>query len=743
MSPTAPQTTIDPLGAFIAGGFARTQTEANGFSLVGAPWPMPLVAIRFDVLIDGGLAVVTTSRAFRNAESQSIEATITFPVPVHATLFDLAARVGERLLIARARRRRVARAEYEGAVDAGKTAVLHEEVLRGVHTLSVAHVPPGVEVEVRSTWALTLTNIEGCGHLRIPLTVGDIYGRSKLPDSDDLVHGGLADVAQLNVDCRAGSVTLQGVELCEGRAKVPLNAPIDLTVSAWTPRALNGYAADGRAVSLRVEPAPGADCALDVAILVDHSGSMGEVCSVGGHPETKHQAVSRGLHAIARRVTTADRIDLWEFDGALDHVGSNSEPDAPQRGREAVESRSLLALVRALKPPCGGTEIGRALAGVMAQSLARDLLLITDGKSNALDVQALARSGRRVCVVLIGEDSLEANVGHLSALTGGEIFVAAGNDLTAVFTEAFRSLRVPYSPPEPVSRVARSTSTRRGGMTITASWSDGGSATAPTIEMRGVTAVAASLLLPTLSTEDAAALAEDEGLVTHLTSLLLIDEAGDIQQTVPAMRKVPLPSPRTHMAWEHKDRVFSRAVPDECYPSESVMMMRRPDPAKIVAMFADDTVAQKIVLEMMEGAREEELQRSSGLGKIEYKRKLKKICRRFEKFWAGEFDQELDLSSTIQVVDWDLAPQKLLSGDLSMLASAVERAIRKAATNKDVVALARTLDLDPVVLVVGLLAHAARSHRTAARIARAIFGGKPPAETSAILRQLGIERLPA
>jgi hypothetical protein len=39
------------------------------------------------------------------------------------------------------------------------------------------------------------------------------------------------------------------------------------------------------------------------------------------------------------------------------------------------------------------------------------ILLITDRKSFALDVHALARFGRRVCLVLIGEDSLEANVG--------------------------------------------------------------------------------------------------------------------------------------------------------------------------------------------------------------------------------------------------------------------------------------------------------------------------------------------
>jgi hypothetical protein len=80
MSPTAPQTAIDPLDAFIA----RTQTEANGFSLEQRR-QMPLLATRFDVLIDSGLAVVTTLRIFRNAESQSIEATITFPVPVQDT----------------------------------------------------------------------------------------------------------------------------------------------------------------------------------------------------------------------------------------------------------------------------------------------------------------------------------------------------------------------------------------------------------------------------------------------------------------------------------------------------------------------------------------------------------------------------------------------------------------------------------------------------------------------------------
>src|SRR5438552_2083270 len=212
MSLIAPQTRIDPLRAFIAGGF-----------VAGTPRPVPLVATRFDVLIDGGLAVVTTSRTFRNAESQSIEATITFPVPVHATLFALKARIGDRMLDARAKRKDAARADYEGALERGKTAVLHEEVLRGVHMLSVGHVAPGAEIEVRSSFAVALTNLNGRGTLRIPLTVGDIYCRPGLPDSDDLAHGGTLPVADLAVECRGGTVVLIGGALEGGRAKIALD----------------------------------------------------------------------------------------------------------------------------------------------------------------------------------------------------------------------------------------------------------------------------------------------------------------------------------------------------------------------------------------------------------------------------------------------------------------------------------------------------------------------------------------
>src|SRR6516162_921115 len=101
MTVAVPQTRTDPLHAFTAGAF-----------IAGTKRPFPLVKTSFDVGIDSGLAMVVTHRTFRNAESGSIEATITFPVPVHAVLFHLEAKIDGRVLKARAQRKAKARATY-------------------------------------------------------------------------------------------------------------------------------------------------------------------------------------------------------------------------------------------------------------------------------------------------------------------------------------------------------------------------------------------------------------------------------------------------------------------------------------------------------------------------------------------------------------------------------------------------------------------------------------------------------
>jgi hypothetical protein len=60
-------------------------------------------------------------------------------------------------------------------------------------------------------------------------------------------------------------------------------------------------------------------------------------------------------------------------------------------------------------------------------------------------------------------------------------------------------------------------------------------------QYRSVAAMAASLALPVLDKERAALLEEAEGLVTHLTSLMLVDEEGEALEGIPAIRKIALP----------------------------------------------------------------------------------------------------------------------------------------------------------------------------------------------------------
>jgi hypothetical protein len=711
-----PQTRTDPLRAFIAGAF-----------VAGTPRPIPLKATRFDVVIGGGLAIVSTTRTFRNGEPDSIEATITFPVPVHATLFALRARIGERVLDARAKRRETARQDYEQAIERGRTAVLHEEVLRGVHVLSVGHVTPGTEIEVQSTFAVTLTHVGGRGTLRIPLTVGDIYGRSGLADCDELLVGGEPQLAELSVVSRDGPVSLIGGQLSDGRAKVGLDAPIDLALATLTPRNLRGSAADGREVLLRIEPSASGESSLDLALLIDHSGSMAEICAIDA-PDTKHQAVLRALDGIEPDLRAADRLDLWEFNDSVRHVGTLDS-----------NGGGLARLARGLNGPSGGTEIGRALQTVISQASADDVLIVTDGKSHALDVHALARAGRSISVVLVGEDSLEANVGHLAALTGGEIFVAAGPDLAAVLRAAVQAMRLRHQAVAPSDAAPTRVSVRRAGMTVSATWQTAAAPIEPTVETRAVAALAAALLLPALPEEEAARLAEAEGLVTHLTSLILVDEEGTVAEGVPATRKVPLPAPRTAMhpvplGALAMERRYRRAIePQYC------VTMARPADAPDTRPAEHESRRYSV--------DEPTPERASSTSRNGVLRRLVDLVRPSpapprgptEERRPAPTSRHADLVDLAWQIDWTLAPKRLQAGDLSALPAEVAREIRDVAASCDAIEVAKTLGLAPIMLVIGLLARiAASASRSAARIARAIFGRRPDATIEAAAKQLNL-----
>jgi hypothetical protein len=691
MSLQSPTINPNPLAHFNDGAVAR---------IGGVEKPVPLAATRIDVRIRGGLATVSTQRSFRNREDESIEATMTFPVPVDAVLHALSARIDGRHLVAAARARGAARAAYEEALDRGKAAVLHEELMRGIHMLSVGRVRPGGEVVVTSVWTAPLTFAGDMPTLRIPTTVGEIYGRSPLADCDDLVTGGAPQVATVSVICDDGIATLQGGNAsADGSHTISLDRPIDIAVSGLVLRKLEGMAADGRTVTLEVQPLPLSENALDVDLLVDRSGSMGTVASgdAEAHRATTFDVMTAGLEAIADRLQSADRIRLFAFNDSVQLIGT------------AEGSKPFRQLIRQIRAPDGGTETSGALSAVVANPSSRNVVIVTDGQTYALDVQQFARCGLRITAVLVGEDALDANVSNLAGVTGGQVFVCTGRDTDAAILAALNAARLPYRAMEPISGAPVSVTGYRRGARITAAW--GGTAAASVdADPRAIGAYAALLALPAMADAEAAKLAEAEGLVCHLTSLVLVDEAGEAQQGIPATRKVALATPRVAAAQAPAMEIVSKM---SSAPGRTVTHSFMAAPAFKPKVQASDTSGSNLLGQISELVPQRHPRQPSAT--------------------------TVSLAQAAARIDWDEHPDLLRQGDLSGLDANVADLIRAAAKLPAISAFAARHAIDPVTAVIGLLARrAATASRAASRLARAILGSVGEQEADQMASCLGL-----
>lgn len=510
--------------------------------------PVPLKSTEYEIEVLSGLAVVRQRRVFRNDEKVLIEAVMTFPVAFEGVVTRLEAVVAGRRLRGVASPKAEARETYEAAVDAGKASVLHEELLRGLHMVSVANVAPGSEIAVEATYVMPVSLAQFHPHLRIPQTVGDIYGRLSLPDSDQLVTGGQGGDVAVKVKSASGTVYVNGRLPDEGRTTVPLDDQIVLRIEGLVLSPLSGRAADGRGVELSFLPHTTTDRCLDIDLMIDVSGSMSElvgrpgdqgVPSVfrtgirslvgnGREASTKWNALKQGLRRASAKLGGEDVLRLWTFNDACMFQGVHL-------------GCSLPAALEALGEPRGGTRLVEAVDAVVAARKEANVLLVTDGKSltgTRLDIERIASSGARVTVVLIGGDALEARVGHLAAQSGGQMFVAHGMDASEAVETAVAAMRGVALPSARLALPLETAVRTASGLRMSAEWKEATAAT----ECDHVAAFAASLALTGLPEEEASRLAASEGLVSHLTSLVLVDEEGEAMDHLPEQRKVALPA---------------------------------------------------------------------------------------------------------------------------------------------------------------------------------------------------------
>jgi hypothetical protein len=481
----------------------------------------PLSSTSYAVEIRGGLAFVELVRSFRNTEKTPIEAILVFPVPTSATVTGMTAKVGDRSLSGIAQEKKEAEKTYEAAVDEGRTAVLHAEVIKGLHRVSVSNIGPETEVAVTIRFVAPLS-FDPEPQILIPTTVSDVYGAWNVeevdrPQSDANIHK-----AKIVVSTDAGTVSVCGIERSE--AEVGLTAPIVVSVAGSGLAPVVGRMSDGRPVRIAIERATEArsDFPLDVDLLVDRSGSMGSTRLGEG---TLMQAVQRSLRDLGG-FAGEDRLRLSAFDHGYDRIGSATGEGIP-------------ALLARMPGHQGSTEIGHALTRLMAEPDCGDnIVLVTDGRSNRIDFDEAARKGRRIHVVLVGGSAFDQQLSYLASRTGGHVMVTSGVNLAKAFRTGLDLSCLPSDDEETDGEGNRVLRIWRGGALVKATILPADVAEGSGDEIGAY--VAGILADRATDRETAVALSVANGIVGLWTSLVLVDAEGAVQSETSLTRKSSL-----------------------------------------------------------------------------------------------------------------------------------------------------------------------------------------------------------
>lgn len=745
--------------------------------------PVPLKKTSYDIEVVSGLAIVRSTRVFKNVEDRPIEATMTFPVPFDASVYEIQAKVDGRVLTGKAQAAVEARETYEAAIDDGKRAVLHEELLRGLHMLSVGNVAPGVEIEVTAAYVVPVALTKGNGSFRIPLTVGQIYGVTPLEDSDSIATGG--DVKSVSVTIKAdrGTVQIGGKDVSK-KTKVQSNQPIEVRVIGLyydKPLSLSGVSADGKLVNLDFKPLTKVMSPLNMHLMLDVSGSMGErVSSNANGDKTKWEAVLGGVDEATDEVLkSSDRVTVSTFASHCTIHGSTT-------------GDRLSSYVRSLPFVSGGTELPEAVAKVVAHEKEANVLLVTDGKSwKKIDVQAAIASGARFTVVLVGEDSLEINVGYLAAMTGGQMFIVRGANVRKAISAAIKSMRNVSSPIVPIKAAPAQLTRQIAGVEINASWKaiKGSAGLTNDTVKQAVGAFAASLAVQAMDAEAGAVYAAEAGLVTHLTSIVLIDEEAEAVEGIPATRKVALPEPATSRGLTAmRGMSFASAAPQSLNlvassAGTSLMAANSHVVAKTVMVSAASGmsdavmgvqpagwgVADPILVGMgplIGGKDTTAVNPWQDFSQIpnpqpgfpvvppkpkndeltdykmdidDYAKKLLGLNDDFQfpgQYLKKAYDPKAVAQLVLHAINWEDAPDMLLKGDTSRLSRTTQVQMLGLSQEKAIKKLAKSLNVSEMVALIAVLANQVKN-RTAARIARAVLAEVKPKKLASANEALG------
>jgi Ca-activated chloride channel homolog len=378
-----------------------------------------LVPLRHtDVQIDvrGLVAAATVTQQYENTSDEPLEAVYVFPLPHDAAVYDMEARIGDRLIKSVIKEREEAKKTYEAARQAGKRAALLEQERPNIFTASLANVMPHDRIEVKIRYVEALPWEDGRVRLTFPMVVGPRYipgtvatghaGTGWAVDTDAVPDASRITPPVRNPDSRPGHDIALSVRMEAGTSLGAISSP---THPVQVDRSADGSAsvrlagaqtlpnrdfilemrrADARTPHAAVflsphRDGPGAELMvvafppsvqkederppLEMLFLIDVSGSM-----AGTSIEQARAALLQGLD----RLRAGDRFNVVAFDDSFREF----RPLPVAATAENLEAGRRF--VRGLAPG-GGTEMLPALEHLMAMEaepgFLRYIVLLTDG----------------------------------------------------------------------------------------------------------------------------------------------------------------------------------------------------------------------------------------------------------------------------------------------------------------------------------------------------------------------------
>jgi len=136
---------------------------------------LPLQATDVQVAIAGVIADVRVTQRYRNDGTRPIEAEYVFPGSTRAAVYGLTMKIGERRIKAQIREKQQARAEYQAAKSAGKSAALLEQHRPNVFKMNVANILPGDLIEVELLYTELIVPTDSVYEFVFPTVVGPRY----------------------------------------------------------------------------------------------------------------------------------------------------------------------------------------------------------------------------------------------------------------------------------------------------------------------------------------------------------------------------------------------------------------------------------------------------------------------------------------------------------------------------------------------------------------------------------------